>query len=135
MASLTRLERTISPAQQDVSPDVELEVLHSSNRPDDQQEFSLPPVDKGKDAWLFLVTCFLVEAIVWGKHTSSTFLEHPKAYDANSLSLWQASLSRLAFFRITIPPMSRLSPIPLESRSLHRALWYDSNKTFPSSPI
>lgn len=30
-------------------------------------EFSLPPVDRGKDAWLFLAACFVVEALVWGK--------------------------------------------------------------------
>ncbi|KAI2620347.1 MFS general substrate transporter [Hypomontagnella submonticulosa] len=30
------------------------------------QEFSLPPVDGGKDAWLFLAACFAVEALVWG---------------------------------------------------------------------
>ncbi|KAI0012481.1 MFS general substrate transporter [Xylariaceae sp. FL0662B] len=29
-------------------------------------EFSLPPVDGGKDAWLFLAACFAVEALVWG---------------------------------------------------------------------
>ena len=28
---------------------------------------SLPPVDSGKDAWLFLAACFVVEALVWGK--------------------------------------------------------------------
>lgn len=32
----------------------------------DRQEFSLPPADGGKDAWLFLITCFFVEAFVWG---------------------------------------------------------------------
>lgn len=31
-----------------------------------RQEFSLPPVDGGKDAWLFLAACFAVEALVWG---------------------------------------------------------------------
>ncbi|OTA89201.1 hypothetical protein M434DRAFT_398716 [Hypoxylon sp. CO27-5] len=31
-----------------------------------RQEFSLPPVDGGKDAWLFLAACFSVEALVWG---------------------------------------------------------------------
>lgn len=30
-------------------------------------EFSLPPVDRGKDAWLFLAASFVVEALVWGK--------------------------------------------------------------------
>lgn len=27
---------------------------------------SLPPVDRGKDAWLFLAACFTVEALTWG---------------------------------------------------------------------
>lgn len=26
----------------------------------------LPPVDGGKDAWLFLAACFLIEALIWG---------------------------------------------------------------------
>ncbi|KAH7014342.1 major facilitator superfamily domain-containing protein [Microdochium trichocladiopsis] len=29
-------------------------------------EFSLPPADSGKDAWLFLAACWAVEALVWG---------------------------------------------------------------------
>lgn len=33
---------------------------------DGQQEFSLPPVDSGKDAYLFLLAAFIVEALVWG---------------------------------------------------------------------
>ena len=32
-----------------------------------RQEFSLPPVDGGKDAWLFLAASFFVEALVWGE--------------------------------------------------------------------
>ena len=31
---------------------------------------ALPTVDGGKDAWLFLAACFVVEALVWG--TTST---------------------------------------------------------------
>ncbi|TRX95230.1 hypothetical protein FHL15_003922 [Xylaria flabelliformis] len=31
-----------------------------------RHEFSLPPVDGGKDAYLFLAAVFLVEALVWG---------------------------------------------------------------------
>lgn len=34
-------------------------------------EFSLPPVDTGKDAWLFLAACFVIEALVWGEHVSA----------------------------------------------------------------
>ncbi|KAH7149022.1 major facilitator superfamily domain-containing protein [Dactylonectria estremocensis] len=34
---------------------------------DGRHEFSsLPPVDGGKDAWLFLAACFTVEALTWG---------------------------------------------------------------------
>ncbi|KAG5912847.1 hypothetical protein E4U42_001756, partial [Claviceps africana] len=29
------------------------------------QAFSLPPVDRGKDAWFFLAACFFVEALTW----------------------------------------------------------------------
>jgi hypothetical protein len=31
------------------------------------QEFSLPPVDTGKDAWRFLAAAFMMEALVWGE--------------------------------------------------------------------
>jgi hypothetical protein len=30
------------------------------------QEFSLKRVDGGKDAWLFLAACFVIEALTWG---------------------------------------------------------------------
>jgi hypothetical protein len=33
-------------------------------------EFSLPPADGGKDAWLFLTAGFMVEALVWGQSKS-----------------------------------------------------------------
>ncbi|KAH8879903.1 MFS general substrate transporter [Thozetella sp. PMI_491] len=33
---------------------------------DPRHEFSLPPVDGGKDAWLFLAACFMIEGLVWG---------------------------------------------------------------------
>jgi hypothetical protein len=35
--------------------------------PEGHTQFSLPPVDGGKDAWLFLFASFLLEALVWGK--------------------------------------------------------------------
>ncbi|KAM0284361.1 hypothetical protein ACHAO9_009287 [Fusarium lateritium] len=34
--------------------------------PEVHTQFSLPPVDGGKDAWLFLFASFLLEALVWG---------------------------------------------------------------------
>ena len=33
----------------------------------DHSPQQLPPVDGGKDAWLFLAASFVVEALVWGK--------------------------------------------------------------------
>lgn len=35
-------------------------------------EFSLPPVDGGKDAWLFLFSAFVVEILVWGTCPSTS---------------------------------------------------------------
>ncbi|KAI0842552.1 MFS general substrate transporter [Hypoxylon sp. FL0890] len=41
--------------------------LHENTESEEgRQEFSLPPVDGGKDAWLFLAACFAIEALVWG---------------------------------------------------------------------
>lgn len=31
-----------------------------------QKPSSLPPVDGGKDAWLFLAGCFTIEMLLWG---------------------------------------------------------------------
>lgn len=39
-----------------------------------EHEFSLPPVDGGKDAWLFLTAAFIVEVLVWGM-TFPTLIE------------------------------------------------------------
>ena len=49
--------------------DVELRTLRSDehSRHEDGQEFSLPQADGGKDAWMFLIAAFFVEALVWGK--------------------------------------------------------------------
>ncbi|KAI2628535.1 major facilitator superfamily domain-containing protein [Hypoxylon sp. NC1633] len=49
------------------SPEVVLDSNVLSREPrSSREEFSLPPVDSGKSAWLFLVACWLVEALVWG---------------------------------------------------------------------
>ena len=31
-----------------------------------EEGHSLPPTDGGKDAWLFLFSCFMLEAMIWG---------------------------------------------------------------------
>lgn len=41
----------------------------------ERHEFSLPPADGGKDAWLFLAAVFVVDALVWGKCFSSLILQ------------------------------------------------------------
>ncbi|OBT62678.1 hypothetical protein VE03_07523 [Pseudogymnoascus sp. 23342-1-I1] len=50
--------------QSRIPSDAEAE-LESPDSPT-PHEFSLPPVDRGKDAWLFLAASFVIEALVWG---------------------------------------------------------------------
>ncbi|KAF2002381.1 hypothetical protein P154DRAFT_521176 [Amniculicola lignicola CBS 123094] len=33
---------------------------------DENTGFSLPPADGGKNAWLVLFCCFMLEALIWG---------------------------------------------------------------------
>lgn len=50
-------------------------LVHAHGTGDDavegRHEFSLPPVDRGKDAWFFLAACFFVEALTWGTNKLS----------------------------------------------------------------
>lgn len=40
----------------------------------DRHESQLPPVDVGKDAYLFLAACFVLEGVVWGmRNTNEAF--------------------------------------------------------------
>ena len=48
------------------SNEVEDGRLEATQNRSGQHEFSLPPADGGKEAWLFLAACFIVEALVWG---------------------------------------------------------------------
>ncbi|KAK5997754.1 MFS-type transporter pytF-like protein [Cladobotryum mycophilum] len=41
-------------------------IVSGDEGPHGRTEFSLPPVDTGKDAWLFLAAAFVMEALVWG---------------------------------------------------------------------
>lgn len=51
---------------------VEQTTFHSEERDmnpnSTMPEFSLPPVDGGRDAWLCLLGCFFIEAFVWGEY-------------------------------------------------------------------
>lgn len=69
-------------------PAFELRELHSHSRRADvndgqvtRQEFSLPPVDTGKDAWLFLAACWVVEAVTFGEYC------HPIEIQASQFNL------------------------------------------------
>lgn len=44
-----------------------LETTHPTEEHQNRHEFSLPQADSGRDAWLFLAACFVVEALVWGR--------------------------------------------------------------------
>jgi hypothetical protein len=61
------------------SPTVEENVeAHGSGH-----EFTLPPVDGGKQAYLFLAASFAIEALVWGKSRELFF-----SFSACFSSLW-----------------------------------------------
>lgn len=48
--------------------DQELDILGASSEPQaSNTEFSLPPVDTGAAAWLFLAACWGVEALTFGE--------------------------------------------------------------------
>jgi hypothetical protein len=67
--ALTRLEPLPPPSLSDTPITISGVSAENDSNQDDQhlQEFSLPPVDGGKDAWLCLAGCFFIEALVWGK--------------------------------------------------------------------
>jgi len=56
---LTSYDQQQSPAARDVE-------LFQHDAEDDQA-FFLPPTDGGKDAWLCLMACFMLEAMIWGE--------------------------------------------------------------------
>jgi len=62
------------------SNDVAQQQLAQNNSSEAQAprpEFSLPPVDRGKEAWLFLAACWAVEALVFGEYLPAR--SHPSS--------------------------------------------------------
>ncbi|KAK5636616.1 hypothetical protein RRF57_012329 [Xylaria bambusicola] len=49
-----------------ISSQVESPEQGATDNSDGNAEFSLPPVDGGKEAWLFLAASFVVDALIWG---------------------------------------------------------------------
>lgn len=46
--------------------DVELLPQGAETPTRSEEGHSLPPTDGGKDAWLLLASCFMLEAMIWG---------------------------------------------------------------------
>ncbi|KAJ0120362.1 Uncharacterized protein HZ326_31751, partial [Fusarium oxysporum f. sp. albedinis] len=66
--SSIELRRSIAPWLGDEGPAPSLPTQNTEERSfEGHPEFSLPPVDGGKDAWLFLFASFFLEALVWAK--------------------------------------------------------------------
>ena len=73
--------------------DVELLPQGTGSHPEDHQTHSLPPTDGGKDAWLFLLSCFMLEAMIWGERKTNP---HSSITNVN-----QASHQHMEYFRST----------------------------------
>lgn len=63
----TELELARYPGQTPSHISTDIEPQHSDPS-DDIAGFSLPPTDGGKDAWLFLLACFMLEGLIWGPY-------------------------------------------------------------------
>ncbi len=58
----------------------EPDAVHSPDGQTSYHEFSLPPADRGKAAWLFLAAGFVVEALVWGQFISFLIRQLPRHF-------------------------------------------------------
>src|SRR6266566_8064735 len=58
-------------------------------------DFSLPPVDRGKQAWLFLAACWAVEALVFGECSPARVCVHlPGSHGSNQVPAFLSASSR-----------------------------------------
>ncbi|KAF2787109.1 MFS general substrate transporter [Melanomma pulvis-pyrius CBS 109.77] len=56
--------------------------INSIEANETNEGFSLPPADGGKDAWLFLMSCFMLEALIWGfPSTYGVFQEYYSTHE------------------------------------------------------
>jgi hypothetical protein len=64
----TQVELTSYPQHHSSATATDVEFLqYDADQPADSEDgFSLPPTDGGKDAWLCLFACFMLEAMIWG---------------------------------------------------------------------
>lgn len=97
----------------------------------EREAVSLPPMDGGKEAWLFLISCFMIECLVWGRLPGRVCL-HVQATYSDS----QRFHSPLASSRAITAPTSH-SPAPVTSPSSAPARWYgrDYSPYPPPGPV
>ncbi|KAH8645203.1 MFS general substrate transporter [Alternaria alternata] len=64
----TQVDLTTYPQQPSSAATTDIELLQENNQsqPTSDNGFSLPPTDGGRDAWLCLFSCFMLEAMIWG---------------------------------------------------------------------
>ncbi|KAI0430435.1 MFS general substrate transporter [Xylaria sp. FL1042] len=98
------------------SPVESLEQEVNDNNRDGNPEFSLPPVDGGREAWLFLAACFVVDALIWGYTLSfgvfqDYYSQHePFASSGNIAVVGTTSTGLLYLFSPFVIGMYRLYP-------------------------
>ena len=102
----TTLELQSLPTDGSRLPEHDHPSLNTTSAPPSTNEFpSLPPVDTGKQAWLFLAACWGVEAVTFGTVPSPYFLS------LTNHRQMQASASPSASSKTTTP-RTRPSPAP-----------------------
>lgn len=80
--------------------------MSSRNSISDHHEANLPPVDRGKHAYLFLAACFIFEALIWGMINPDDSVASSQDKILTRHTHVQDSLSHTEFSRTTTAPMS-----------------------------
>jgi hypothetical protein len=80
-----------------------------------------PPADRGKDAYLFLTACFILEALVWGRNPSS-LVNMPASIDIDTMSQGCPSLTVSSKTTIVLTSHSKALATLLLSE---HALWWE----------
>ncbi|KAH6611902.1 major facilitator superfamily domain-containing protein [Boeremia exigua] len=109
MASNHSTDIEFPPPAQNVSvatfTDLELLPRGTGTLSESEEGHSLPPTDGGKDAWLFLFSCFMLEAMIWGfPSTYGIFQEYYTGNDfagASNIAIVGACAMGIMYMDIT----------------------------------
>jgi len=86
-----------------------IDSVEANNNIETNAGFSLPPTDGGKDAWLFLLSCFMLEALIWGMCFIDTkILEHQLKLPQAFLQPMVSSKSTTALTNLLSGPATSL---------------------------